>query len=144
MINRQELSVARLFYVCILVVCNYLVSSIVTQISYLQMKIDQALTLMKECGIKLDVITFSTIMNAWSSAGVMDNCEETSNATLITSSQKATHVLDIVKAEAVLTSMSKYGVQPKVVTFNMINRWCGAGKMDHAVRKCMKWELPWI
>ncbi|KAL2342527.1 hypothetical protein Fmac_003812 [Flemingia macrophylla] len=35
-----------------------------------------ALTLMEEFGIKPNAVTFSNIMNAWSSAGLMDNCED--------------------------------------------------------------------
>lgn len=110
------------------------------------MKIGQALTLMEEFGIKPDVVTFSTIMNAWSSEGLMDNCEEIFNDMVKAGIEPDIHAYSILakgyvragqpgKAEALLTSMSKYGVQPNVVIFTtIISGWCAAGKMDRAVR----------
>ncbi|KAK8707052.1 hypothetical protein V6N13_058119 [Hibiscus sabdariffa] len=84
----------------------------------------QALTLMEEFEVKPDVITFSTIMNAWSSAGLMDKCEEIFD--------------DMVKAgeaESLLNSMGKFSVHPDVVIFTtIISCWCTAGKMEHAAR----------
>lgn len=114
------------------------------------MKIVQALTLMEEFGIKPDVVTFSTIMNAWSSAGLMENCEEIFNDMVKAGIEPDIHAYSILakgyvragqprKAEALLTSMSKYGVQPNVVIFTtIISGWCAAGKMDRAFRLCEK------
>lgn len=114
------------------------------------MKIVQALTLMEEFGIKPDVVTFSTIMNAWSSAGLMDNCEEIFNDMVKAGIEPDIHAYSILakgyaragypqKAEALLTSMTEYGVQPNVVIFTtIISGWCAAGKMDCAVRLCEK------
>lgn len=110
------------------------------------MKIVQALTLMEEFGIKPDVVTFSTIMNAWSSSGLMNNCEEIFNDMLKAEIEPDIHAYSILakgyvragqtdKAEDLLTSMSKYGLQPNVVIFTtIISGWCAAGKMDRAVR----------
>lgn len=110
------------------------------------MKIGQALTLMEEFGTKPDVVTFSTIMNAWSSEGLMDNCEEIFNDMVKAGIEPDIHAYSILakgyvrsgqpgKAEALLTSMRKYGLQPNVVIFTtIISGWCTAGKMDRAVR----------
>ena len=101
---------------------------------------------MEEFGIKPDVVTFSTIMNAWSSAGLMNNCEEIFNDMVKAGIEPDIHAYSILakgyaragqprKAEALLTSMSKYGVHPNVVIFTtIISGWCAAGRMDRAVR----------
>ncbi|THG14942.1 hypothetical protein TEA_018951 [Camellia sinensis var. sinensis] len=87
--------------------------------------VDETLTLMEEFGVKPDVITFSTIMNAWSSAGLMDKCQD-----IFDTCQKL--------AESILKIMEKYKVHPSVVIFTtIISGWCSAGKMDHA-RKVYK------
>lgn len=110
------------------------------------MKFGQALTLMEEFGIKPDVVTYSTIMNAWSSSGLMDNCEEIFDDMVKADIEPDIHAYSIlakgyvrsgqpVKAEALLTPMTKYGLQPNVVIFTtIISGWCTAGKMDCAVR----------
>lgn len=114
--------------------------------SNLEMKFDQALTLMEEFGIKPDVVTYSTIMNAWSSSGLMDNCEEIFDDMVKAGIEPDIHAYSILakgyvragqtgKAEALLTSMTKYGLQPNVVIFTtIISGWCAAGKMDRAFR----------
>ncbi|CAJ1936968.1 unnamed protein product [Sphenostylis stenocarpa] len=120
------------------------------------MKVDQALTLMEEFGIKPDVVTFSTIMNAWSSAGLIYNCEEIFNDMVKASIEPDIHAYSILakgyarsgqsqKAEALLTSMSKYGVQPNVVIFTtIISGWCAEGNMDRAIRLYEKMHIVGI
>lgn len=86
-------------------------------------------------------------MNAWSSAGLMDNCEEIFNDMVRAGIEPDIHAFSILakgyvraglpgKAEALLTSMSKYGVHPmNVVIFTtIISGWCAAGKMDRAIQ----------
>jgi pentatricopeptide repeat domain-containing protein 1 len=110
------------------------------------MKFGQALTLMEEFGIKPDVVTYSTIMNAWSSSGFMDNCEEIFDDMVKAEIEPDIHAYSILakgyvragqpdKADALLSSMTKYDIQPNVVIFTtIISGWCTAGKMDRAVR----------
>lgn len=102
--------------------------------------------MMEKFGIKPDVITFSTIMNAWSSAGLMDKCQEIFNDMLKSGIEPDIHAFSILakgyvrasepgKAQSLLTSMSKYGVHANVVIFTtIISGWCSAGKMDLAMR----------
>lgn len=109
-------------------------------------KLEQALTMMEESGVKPDVITFSTIMNGWSSAGRMDKCQEIFEDMVKSGIEPDIHVFSIlakgfvragepVKAESLLNSMSKYGVRPNVVIFTtIISGWCTAGKMEKACR----------
>lgn len=101
---------------------------------------------MEEFGVKPDVITFSTIMNAWSSAGLMDKCQEIFNDMVKSSIEPDIHAFSILakgyvrcgkpgKAESLLTSMTKSGVPPNVVIFTtIISGWCSAGKMERAMR----------
>jgi len=114
--------------------------------SNLPVKSGQALTLMEEFGIKPDVVTYSTIMNAWSSSGFMDNCEEIFDDMVKAEIEPDIQAYSILakgyvragqpdKAEALLNSMTKYGLQANVVIFTtIISGWCAAGKMDHALR----------
>lgn len=100
--------------------------------------------MMEESGVKPDVITFSTIMNGWSSAGRMDKCQEIFDDMLKSGIEPDIHVFSIlakgfvragepVKAESLLNFMSKYGVRPNVVIFTtIISGWCTAGKMEKA------------
>jgi pentatricopeptide repeat domain-containing protein 1 len=87
------------------------------------MKFGQALTLMEEFGIKPDVVTYSTIMNAWSSSGFMDNCEEIFDDMVKAEIEPDIHAYSILakgyvragqpdKADALLSSMTKYDIQP--------------------------------
>lgn len=106
----------------------------------------QVLTLMEEFGVKPDVITFSTIMNAWSSAGLMEKCHEIFNDMVKAGIEPDIHAFSILakgyvrsgepgKAESLLTSMTKSGVPPNVVIFTtIISGWCSAGKMERAMR----------
>ncbi|KAK9269693.1 hypothetical protein L1049_001471 [Liquidambar formosana] len=101
---------------------------------------------MEEFGVKPDVITFSTIMNAWSSAGLMDKCQEIFNDMVKASIEPDIHAFSILakgyvrtgnpeKAESLLSSMGRSGVHPNVVIFTtIISGWCSAGKMDYAMR----------
>lgn len=105
----------------------------------------QALTLMEEFGVKPDVVTFSTIMDAWSSAGLMGKCQEIFDDMVKAGIEPDIHVFSILakgyvragepqKAESILTSMRKYGVHPNVVMFTtVISGWCNAVKMQCAM-----------
>ncbi|XP_021807135.1 pentatricopeptide repeat-containing protein At1g05670, mitochondrial-like [Prunus avium] len=99
---------------------------------------------MEEFGMKPDVITFSTIMDAWSSAGLMEKCQEVFNDMIKADIEPDIHAFSILakgyvragepgKAESVMISMGNYGVHPNVVIFTTImSGWCTAGKMEHA------------
>lgn len=104
------------------------------------------LSLMEEFGVKPDVVTFSTIMDAWSSTGLMDKCQEIFDDMAKAGIEPDIHVYSILakgyvragepdKAEGLLTSMVKSGVYPNEVIFTtIISGWCSAGKMQHALR----------
>lgn len=101
---------------------------------------------MEENGVRPDVVTYSTIMNAWSSAGRMDKCKEIFNDMVKAEIEPDIHAFSILakgyvragepeKAESILTSMRKYGVHPNVVICTtVISGWCSAGKMEHAMK----------
>lgn len=106
---------------------------------------EQVLILMKEHGVKPDVITFSTIMNAWSEAGLMDKCREIFNDMVDAGIEPDIHAYSILakgyvrarepeKAEELLTTMEESGVRPNVVIFTtIISGWCSAAKMENAM-----------
>lgn len=106
----------------------------------------QVLSLMEEFRVKPDVITFSTIMNAWSSAGFMGKCREIFDDMVEAGIQPDIHAYSILakgyvraqepeKAEELLTMMIKSGSCPNVVIFTtVISGWCSAGRMDHAIK----------
>lgn len=112
---------------------------------------------MEECGVKPDVITFSTIMNQWSSTGLMKKCQEVFNNMVKVGIEPDVHAFSILakgyvrarepgKAESLLTSMTKYGLHPNVVIFTtIISGWCNAGKMERALRlleKMYEMDVP--
>lgn len=106
----------------------------------------QTLTLMEEFGVKPDVVTFSTIMNAWSSAGLMDKCQEIFDDMVKNGIEPDIHAFSILakgyvragepeKAEALLKVMGSSKVHPNVVIFTtIISGWCSTGKMEYALR----------
>ena len=101
---------------------------------------------MGEYALKPDVVTFSTIMNAWSSAGLMDKCQEVFDDMVKAGIEPDMHAFSILakgyvrsgepeKSESLLTAMGKSGVHPNVVIFTtIISGWCSAGKMEYAMR----------
>ncbi|KAK1266280.1 hypothetical protein QJS04_geneDACA019343 [Acorus gramineus] len=107
---------------------------------------NQVLTLMEGQGIKPDVVTFSTIMNAWSSAGFMDKCREIFDDMVGAGIEPDMHAYSILakgyvrsqqpdKAEALLETMNKSSVPPNIVIFTtIISGWCSATRMDNAMR----------
>lgn len=106
----------------------------------------QVLTLMEEFEVKPDVVTFSTIMNAWSEAGFMDRCKEIFDDMAKAGIKPDVHAYSILakgyiraqkpeKAETTLTAMIESGSNPNVVIFTtVINGWCSDGKMENAMR----------
>lgn len=100
---------------------------------------------MEEFGVKPDVVTFSTIMNAWGSAGLMDKCQEIFNDMAKAGIDPDIHAFSILakgyvragepdKAEEIIKLMEKSCVRPNVVIFTtVISGWCSAGRMDYAM-----------
>lgn len=101
---------------------------------------------MEEFGVKPDVITFSTIMNAWSAAGYMIKCREIFDDMVEAGIKPDAHAYSILakgyvraqepeKAEELLDAMERSGVRPNVVIFTtVISGWCSSGSMDFAMR----------
>lgn len=99
---------------------------------------------MEEFGVKPDVITCSTIMNAWSAAGFMDKCQEIFDHMVKSGIKPDAHAYSILakgytrakkpeKAEELLNHMINMGLHPNVVMFTtIINGWCSQGKMECA------------
>jgi pentatricopeptide repeat domain-containing protein 1 len=106
----------------------------------------QVMTLMNEFGVKPDVITYSTIMNAWSTAGFMEKCREIFEDMMKAGIKPDAHAYSILakgyararepeKAEELLTGMTQSGVRPNVVIFTtVISGWCSTGRMECAVK----------
>lgn len=96
--------------------------------------------------MKPDVITFSTIMNAWSAAGYMIKCREIFDDMVEAGIKPDAHAFSILakgyvraqepeKAEEVLDTMKRSGVRQNVVIFTtVISGWCSSGSMDSAMR----------
>lgn len=101
---------------------------------------------MEEFQIQPDVITYSTIMNAWSQAGFLEKCKEIYDNMLKSGVKPDAHAYSILakgyvraqeteKAEELLTAMVESGVRPNVVIFTtVISGWCSVGRMDNAIR----------
>lgn len=101
---------------------------------------------MEEFGVKPDVITFSTIMNAWSTAGFMEKCRQIFDDMVKAGIKPDAHAYSILakgyvraqeveKAEELLAAMMKSGVRPNVVIFTTImSGWCSSGRMEHAIK----------
>lgn len=101
---------------------------------------------MEEFGVKPDVITFSTIMNAWSAAGYMIKCREIFDDMVEAGIKPDAHAYSILakgyvraqepeKAEELLDTMKRSGVRQNVVIFTtVISGWCSSGSMDSAMR----------
>lgn len=99
---------------------------------------------MEEFGVKPDVITCSTIMNAWSAAGFMDKCQEIFDHMVKSGIKPDAHAYSILakgytrarepeKAEELLNHMITMGLRPNVVMFTtVINGWCTTGKVECA------------
>lgn len=106
----------------------------------------QVLVLMEGLGIKPDVVTFSTIMNAWSAAGLMEKCSEIFNDMIDAGIKPDIHAYSILakgyvrarqpeKAENLLMSMRSASLRANVVIFTtVISGWCSSTKMENAMR----------
>ena len=111
---------------------------------------------MEEFGIEPDVITFSTFMSDWSSAGLMDKCQAIFDDMVEAGIEPDIHAFSILakgyaragapeKAESILTIMKRFRVEPNVITFNtIISGWCRAGKMECALMVYEKMRESWV
>lgn len=101
---------------------------------------------MESFGVKPDVVTFSTLMNAWSAAGLMDKCREIFDDMVEAGIEPDAQAYSILakgyvrsgepeKAEALLATMEEQGMRPNVVIFTtIISGWCSAGDMERAMK----------
>jgi len=101
---------------------------------------------MKEFQIQPDVVTYCTIMNAWSQAGFEEKCKEIFDNMLKSGVKPDVHAYSILakgyvraketeKAEELLGDMIESGVRPNVVIFtNVISGWGSSGRMDKAIK----------
>lgn len=101
--------------------------------------------MMEKSGVKPDVITFSTIMNAWSAAGYMVKCREIFDNMVKAGIEPDAHAYSILakgyvralepeKADELLNYMIDSSVHPNVVIFTtVISGWCSAGSMECAM-----------
>lgn len=103
--------------------------------------------MMKECKVKADVITYSTVMNAWSSAGYMEKAAQVFEEMVKAGVKPDAHAYSILakgyirakepqKAEEILETMvDSSSTRPNVVIFTtVISGWCSVKSMDDAMR----------
>lgn len=105
----------------------------------------QVLALMEEFRVNPDVITYSTVMNAWSTAGFMDKCREIFDDMVKAGIKPDAHAYSILakgyvraqepeKAEELLMTMIESGFCPNVVIFTtVISGWCSDGSVERAI-----------
>ncbi|GJT72791.1 pentatricopeptide repeat-containing protein [Tanacetum coccineum] len=106
----------------------------------------QTRELMDEFGVKPDVITISTIMNAWCSVGLIDKCQDVFDEMIKTGLEPDIHAFSILakgyvragepeKAESLLQVMKASKVSLNVFIFTtIISGWCSERMMDYATR----------
>lgn len=106
----------------------------------------QVLELMEARAVKPDVQSFSLVMNAWSSAGLVDEARSVLDRMQAANVKPDVFVYTIlakgyvrsqrpVEAEALLERMISEGVNPNVYTYTtIISGWCSLGQMEDALR----------
>ena len=107
----------------------------------------QVLATMRACGVSPDVASYSTLVNAWSTAGMPSEAEAVVEEMTAAGVAPDVEILttlakghqrrgDGVAAEGVLASMAGRGLRPNVVTYTtVISAYCSTGRgMEDAMR----------
>lgn len=101
---------------------------------------------MEQFGIKLDIVTYSHQLNAFSSLGHMAKCMKVFDKMIEAGIEPDPQVYSILakgyvraqqpeKAEELLLQMGQLGVRPNVVTFTtVISGWCSVADIQNAMR----------